>query len=316
MKISNGLKTSNGLNYLVTGGAGFIGSNLTERLVNEGHKVIVVDNLSTGDIKNLKAVKSKIEFIKSPVAQILKNKNIRKLDGVYHFGIPSSTPLYRENPRFVGEAINEFIDMLELAQREKCKLVYASSSSVYNGNPTPFKEDMPVFIKDLYTEARYVMERLSRLHYDWHKTQSVGIRFFSVYGPHEEAKKNFANLVTQFLWNAQKGEKAIVYGDGNQTRDFTYIKDIIEGCMLAMNSKKVEHDFFNIGAGCQFTINEMLKILEKAINKKIEIKYVPNPLPGYVYETWADTSKAEKTLGFKPKYPLEKGLKEIIEYYK
>ncbi len=304
------------MKYLVTGGAGFIGSNMAERLVGEGREVVVVDNLSTGSLKNLKAIKNKIKFIKSPVAKILKNKAIKNLDGIYHYGIPSSTPLYRENPYLVGEAINEFIDILELAKRENCKLVYASSSSVYNGNPTPFTEDMPVLVKDLYTEARYAMERLSHLYYDWHKTKSVGIRFFSVYGPHEEAKKNYANLVTQFLWNAQKGEEAIVYGDGNQTRDFTFVKDIVEGCALAMNNEKAEHNIFNIGAGCQFTINKMLEILEKNLNKKIKIKHVPNPLQGYVYETWADTSKAEKILGFKSKYALEDGLKEIIEYYK
>lgn len=304
------------MKYLVTGGAGFIGSNLTERLVKEGHKVIVVDNLSTGSLDNLETFRNKIDFIEAPVLEVLSKKQINDLAGIYHFGIPSSSPLYRQNPYLVGEAINEFIAVLELAKREKCKLVYASSSSLYNGNPTPFREDMPVLVKDLYTEARYAMERLSHLYYDWHKTQSTGIRFFSAYGPHEEAKKNFANLVTQFLWNAQRGEEAIVYGDGNQTRDFTYAKDIIEGCVLAMNNEKVEHDIFNIGAGRQFTINEMLKILERNLNKKIKIKYVPNPLQGYVYETWADTSKAKRILGFKPRYTLERGLKEIIEYYK
>ncbi len=308
-------KKNNKKRYLVTGGAGFIGSNLTERLVGEGHDVIVVDNLSTGSLKNLRAVKNKIKFIKSPVAKILKNKAIKNLDGIYHYGIPSATNPYRDNPYLVGGAINEFITILELAKREKCKIVYASSSSVYNGNPTPFVETMPVLVKDLYTEARHLMERLAKLYYDWHKVNVIGIRFFSVYGPHEEAKKQFANLVTQFLWAAQKGQKPVIYGDGNQTRDFTYVKDIIEGCVLAMNSK-VENDVFNIGAGIQYTINDMVKILERALDKKIECQHVPNPLIGYVYETWADTAKAQKVLGFKPQYPFEKGLKEIIEYYK
>ncbi|MDP3057642.1 MAG: NAD-dependent epimerase/dehydratase family protein [bacterium] len=302
------------MKYLVTGGAGFIGSNLIERLIAEGHDVIVVDNLSTGSLKNLEAVKNKIKFIKSSVANIFKNEDIKNLNGIYHYGIPSSTPLYRENPHLVGEAINEFNVILELAKRENCKFVYASSSSIYNGNPTPFTEDMPVHVKDLYTEARYAMERLAKLYFDWHGVRSIGIRFFSVYGPHEEAKKNFANLVTQFLWAAQKGEKPVIYGDGNQTRDFTFVKDIIEGCVLAMNSK-VENDIFNIGAGFQYTINDMVKILEKALGKKIECRYTPSPLQGYVYENWADTGKAEKVLGFKSQYPFEKGLKEIIEYY-
>lgn len=306
---------SNGLKYLVTGGAGFIGSNMVERLVGEGHNIIVLDNLSTGSLKNLKAVKKKIMFIKSPVANVLRNKAIHGLDGIYHYGIPSSTPLYRDNPYFVGEAINEFIAILELAKREKCKLVYASSSSVYNGNPTPFVETMPVLVTDLYTEARYEMERLAKLYHDWFKVNAIGIRFFSVYGPHEEAKKNFANLVTQFLWNAKEGKEVIVYGDGKQTRDFTYVKDIIQGCVLAMNSK-IENDIFNIGAGFQYTVGDMVKMLETALNKKIAIKYVSNPLRGYVYETWANTEKAQKILGFNPQYPFEKGIKEIVEYYK
>jgi len=302
------------MKYLVTGGAGFIGSNMTERLVAEGHNVIVLDNLSTGNLRNLKAVKNKIKFIKSPVADIFKYKNINNLNGIYHYGIPSSTPLYRENPRLVGEAINEFNTVLELAKKEKCKFVYASSSSIYNGNQTPFTEDMPVLVKDLYTEARYAMERLAKLYFDWHRVKSIGVRFFSVYGPHEEAKKNFANLVTQFLWAAKKGEKPVIYGDGTQTRDFTYVKDIIEGCILAMNSE-IENDIFNIGAGFQYTLNEMVKMLAKALDKDIKCKYVPNPIQGYVFETWADTKKAQKALGFKPQYPFEKGLKETIEYY-
>ncbi len=305
-------KKSNRFNYLVTGGAGFIGSNLTERLVSEGHKVIVVDNLSTGSLKNLKAAKNKIKFIKSTVAKILENKSVKNLDGIFHFGIPSSTMLYRKNPHLVGEAINEFIDMLELSKREKCKMVYASSSSVYNGNPTPFKENMPVFVTDFYTEARYEMERLADLYYGWHKVKSVGLRFFSVYGPHEEAKKEFANLITQFLWEVKKGKNPVIFGDGNQTRDFTYVQDIIEGCVLAMNSA-VEHDVFNIGAGEQITLNQMVKVLEKILGKKIECEYIDNPLRGYVYGTLSDTSKVEKILGFKPKYNLEKGIIETLK---
>jgi len=302
------------MKYLVTGGAGFIGSNMVERLVCEGHDVIVIDNLSTGSLENLRAVEKKIKFIKAPVNDVLKKEEISDLDGIYHYGIPSSTPLYREDPYLVGEAINGFIAILELAKREKCKLVYASSSSVYNGNPTPFVETMPVLVKDLYTEARHTMERLAKLYYDWYKVKAIGIRFFSVYGPHEESKKNYANLVTQFLWLAKKGEKPVIYGDGNQTRDFTYVKDIIEGCVLAMNSD-VEHDVFNIGAGFQYTINDMVKMLEDALDMEIECQYAPNPLQGYVYKTWANTGKAQEILGFKPQYPFEKGLKEIIEYY-
>ncbi len=309
------MKISNGLKYLVTGGAGFIGSNLVERLVKEGKDVLVVDNLSTGSLDNLGPFRNKIDFIEAPVLEVLSKKQIKDLAGIYHFGIPSSSPLYRQNPYLVGEAINEFIAVLELAKREKCKLVYASSSSLYNGNPTPYREDMPILVKDLYTEARYATERMVKLYHDWHKVESIGLRFFSAYGPHEEAKKNFANLVTQFLWAAKKGESPVIYGDGNQTRDFTYVKDIVEGAVLAMNST-IKHDIFNLGSGNHYTINEMVELLGKILGKKIKCEHVPNPLIGYVYETKADTSKAEKILGFKAKHTLEMGIREIIKYYK
>jgi len=309
------MKISSGSKYLVTGGAGFIGSNLVERLVADGHKVIVLDKLSSGSLDNLRNVKEKISFIKSPVQEVLGKKEIKDLAGIFHFGIPSSSPMYKQNPYLVGEAINEFISILELAKREKCKLVYASSSSLYNGNPTPYREDMPIFVKDLYTEARYATERMVKLYHDWYKVNSIGLRFFSAYGPHEEAKKNFANLITQFLWAVKKGENPVIYGDGNQTRDFTYVKDIVEGAALAMDSS-LEHDIFNLGSGDHYTLNEMVSVLGKSLGKKIKCNYVANNLLGYVYETEADTSKAEKILGFKAKYTLEMGIKEIIEYYK
>ncbi len=303
------------MRYLVTGGAGFIGSNLAERLVEEGHEVIVLDKLTTGSLDNLESVKSKIDFIKSPVLDVLAKKEINNLDGIFHFGIPSSSPMYRQNPYLVGETINEFIAILELAKREGCKLVYASSSSLYNGNPTPYREDMPILVKDLYTEARYATERLVQLYYNWHKVRSIGLRFFSAYGPHEEAKKKFANLVTQFLWALKRNAKPIIYGDGEQTRDFTYVKDIVEGAVLAMMSP-TKHGIFNLGSGNHYTLNEMVKILGKILGRDIKCEYTPNPLVGYVYATLADTSKAEKVLGFKARYTLEMGIKEIIEYYK
>ena len=161
------------MKYLITGGAGFIGSNMTEDLVKEGHEIVVVDNLSTGDLENLSAVKDKIKFIEAPSMVVLEMDELNNLDGIYHYGIPSTTKLYRDNRLLVGEAVNEFTKILELAKRENCKLIYASSSSVYNGNKPPFKEDMPVPIKDFYTEARYLMERMAKLYYDFYGVKSI-----------------------------------------------------------------------------------------------------------------------------------------------
>ena len=299
------------MKYLVTGGAGFIGSNMTENLVNEGHEVIVVDNLSTGNLKNLSAVKDKIKFIEAPSMDVLELDDLNNLDGIYHYGIPSTTKLYRDNRLLVGEAVNEFTKILELAKRENCKLVYASSSSVYNSNTPPFHEEMPVLIKDFYTEARYLMERMAKLYYDFYEVKSIGFRFFSVYGPREEAKKTFANLVSQFMWDLKAGRQPLLYGDGSQTRDFTFVDDINNGFRLGMKSD-LDYDVFNLGTGSCYSLNELVDILNEALNVDIKPVYQENPLQNYVQETLADTSKAKEKLGFEAKIILREGIKKIV----
>lgn len=299
------------MKYLIAGGAGFIGSNLVEDLVRDGHDAVVIDNLSTGSLNNLSEVKNKIKFIEAPCSKVFEIEEIKNLDGIYHYGIPSTTQLYRDNHLLVGEAVNEFIKILELAKRENCKVVYASSSSVYNGNTPPFTENMPVLIKDFYTEARYLMERLAKLYYDFYGVKSVGFRFFSVYGPHEEAKKTFANLVSQFLWDIKEGKQPLIYGDGTQTRDFTYVGDINNGFRLGMDSK-IECDIFNLGTGKCYSLNKLVDILDEILGAGIKPVYKKNSLKNYVYETLADTSKAEKKLGFKAEISLQEGIRKLL----
>jgi UDP-glucose 4-epimerase len=299
------------MKILITGGAGFIGSNLVHNLVEEGHQVVIVDNLSTGDIKNLSAVKDKIKFIEAPCMDVLELDGLENLDGIYHYGIPSTTELYRDNRLLVGEAVNEFTKILELAKRENCKLIYASSSSVYNSNKPPFHEEMEVLIKDFYTEARYLMERMAKLYYDFYGVKSIGFRFFSVYGPREEAKKTFANLVSQFLWDMKAKKSPLLYGDGSQTRDFTFVDDINNGFKLGMKSD-LEHDVFNLGTGSCYSLNKLVDILNKILGADIKPAYQENPLKNYVQETLADTSKAKEKLGFEARTGLEEGIRKIV----
>lgn len=299
------------MKYLITGGAGFIGSNLVHDLAQKGDEVIVVDNLSTGSLENISDVLDKIKFIKASYAEVLKFKELKGLDGIYHYGVPSTTQLYRDNRSLVGQAVNDFIEVLELAKRENCKVIYASSSSVYNGNKPPLKEDMPVLIKDFYTEARYSMERVAKLYNDFYGVKSIGFRFFSVYGPREEAKKNFANLISQFMWDMKKGKSPLIYGDGTQTRDFTYVDDINSGFKLGMNSD-IDCDIFNLGTGKCYNLNRLVEILNEILNTNIKPVYEKNPLINYVQETLADTSKAKEKLGFEAEISLEEGIKKIV----
>lgn len=299
------------MKILVTGGAGFIGSNLVHDLAKEGQEVVVIDNLSTGSVENVSDIMGEIKFIKASCAEALKIEELKDLDGIYHYGIPSTTQLYRDDRSLVGRSISEFIEILELAKREDCKVVYASSSSVYNGNNPPFREDMAVHIKDFYTEARYLMERIAKLYNDFYGVRSVGFRFFSVYGPREEAKKNFANLVSQFIWDMKKGKPPLIYGDGTQTRDFTYVDDINCGFKLGMKNE-INSDVFNLGTGKRYSLNELVDILNEALDTDIKPVYKENPIQNYVQETLADISKARERFGFEPKIHLEEGIRKII----
>jgi UDP-glucose 4-epimerase len=164
---------------------------------------------------------------------------------------------------------------------------------------------------DFYTEARYAMERLAMLYYQLYGVESIGLRFFSVYGPKEECKKNYANLVSQFIWAMNKNEQPVIFGDGSQKRDFIYVRDVVHACLLSMTSK-TECDVFNVGTGRCYTLNELVDLLNRLLNISIEPKYVENPIKNYVQNTLADTTKANEELGFVAEYTLEEGIKEIL----
>jgi len=295
------------LDVLVTGGCGFIGSNLVERLVKEGHSVTVFDNLSTGNLRNIEGLDAR--FLNEPYIKL--TDLAPHMDVIFHIGMPSSSPMYKRNPNLVGEAINDAIDILEYAKKQGCKVVYASSSNIYNGNKVPYREDMPIYVTDYYTECRYAIERLARLYSVLHGVRSVGLRFFSVYGPKEQYKGGYANVVSQFLWSLQKDEAPVIYGDGSQTRDFTHVSDVVDGLILAWK-KEFGCEIFNVGTGKSYSFNQVVEIINRLLGKNVEPVYKPNPIRNYVQDTLADTNKAEEILGFKAKTALEEGLRALV----
>jgi UDP-glucose 4-epimerase len=298
------------MRILVTGALGFIGSNIVEQLVREGHEVVALDNQHTGNEQNIQEVKEKVTLVEGNAGDI---KNMEeKFDVIFHQGIYSSSPMYQENPHLVSSVIEDWISILEYAKKNKTKVVWASTSSVYSSQEPPHHEDMEVKITGFYSEARYAMERLSKLYSN--DVSVIGLRYFSVYGPHEKSKGKYANLISQFLWALQKDETPVVYGDGSQTRDFTYVDDVVAANALAMK-RDLKFGIFNVGTGKSITINEMIDLLNKKLGKDIKPKYIENPITNYVQHTLADTTKAEKELGFKAKISLEQGIDKLIEYY-
>ena len=293
---------------IVTGGAGFIGSNLVEDLCAD-NKVFVIDNLHTGSKENLsEAMKSgNVTFIEGDSKSI--GKHMLDADLIFHLGMPSASPMYRKNPNLVNEVVEGMINVLELAKEKKCDLVYVSTSSIYNGIKPPHKEDIIPKVTDYYTEARLAGERMAELYNNLYGINVASMRFFSVYGRHEEAKAGYANLISQFLWAMKKGENPEIYGDGEQRRDFIYAGDVVHALKNASATKGFE--IFNVGTGVNYSLNELVEILNEELETEIKPKYVKMPVSNYVMETKADITKAEKKLGFKAKVTLKEGIKLI-----
>ncbi|MHC1686752.1 MAG: NAD-dependent epimerase/dehydratase family protein [Methanothrix sp.] len=300
------------MSTLVTGGAGFIGSNLVEELLAAGEDVVVLDNMHTGSPGNLDGLKGSLKVIRASCND-LPGMDLCP-ERIYHLGIPSSSPMYKKNPYLVGEALNGFTAVFELARKSGARVVYASSSSLYNGLQPPHREDMTIQVADYYTEARLAMERMAELYRILFDVNSAGMRFFSVYGPKEEAKKQYANMVSQFLWEMREGKTPLIFGDGSQTRDFTYVKDVVRALRLAMKSDY--HGILNVGTGKAYSFNDVIEILNKDMGLAVRPKHIENPIKNYVPHTLSDTAKAENVLGFKARYSLVDGVKELLRIYK
>ena len=297
-----------GKRVLVTGGAGFIGSNLVEALYKD-NEVVVLDNLHTGKRSNLEnAIKGGVKFVEGDA------KNIKSIKGdfdfVFHLGIYSASPMYRDNPNLVGEVVQGITEVLEYCKEANVPLVFASTSSIYNGIAPPHKENVIPGVTDYYTEARIACERMSELYFKLHNVKVAAMRFFSVYGYNDIGKGKFANLVTQFMDSLLKGEQPIVYGDGEQKRDFVFVSDVVNALLRASTIKGF--GIYNVGTGKNYSLNEAISKLQTITGKKIAPKYIKMPVKNYVMTTLADTTKSKKEIGFDAKVGLDEGIRLLF----
>jgi len=304
------------MKVLVTGGAGFIGSNITEMLVREGFEVVIFDNFSLGSMDNLKAVKSDITVIRGDVEdQDAVRKATKGCDFVLHQAAASSSPMFQKNlKKCYSVNVLGTINVLEAARDAGVKRVaLASTSSIYGNNKPPHKEDMFAIPPNFYAASKMSKEHLAYLFSQDYGLDTVVFRYLSIYGPHEKSKGNFANLVSQFLWTMQDGKEPVVYGDGKQTRDFVYVRDVARANLVGMLYKKpLCGNVFNVGTGRAYSLNELVAIINKLLGKKIKIKYIPNEVKNYINFQQDDTTKIKKVLGFETKYDLEAGIKEMV----
>ena len=292
---------------LITGGAGFIGSNLVDELIGKDHDVLVIDNLSTGKKENLNP---KAKFFNLDLRDFEKIKPIFEgVDFVFHLAALPRVPLSVAKPRETNEMnVTATLNTLVAAKDAKVKrFIYSSSSSVYGiGNDLPLKETMETFPISPYALQKYVGELYCKIFSsDLYNLPTISLRYFNVYGPRQPEEGSYVPVIGLFLAQKKKGLSLTITEDGEQTRDFTHVSDVVNANILAMESDKVgKGEAINIGAGKNCTVN---KIAELAGG---ETKYIP-ARPGDIRDTLADISLAKELLGWEPKTTLEQGINQL-----
>lgn len=299
---------------VVTGGAGFIGSHLAEELARKGHQVIILDDLSTGKIQNIELFlrKGVAEFIEGSIIDLsLLERIFKGVDYVFHLAAIPSVPRSVENPLPSHEAnITGTLNVL-LAARDNGvkKAIYASSSSVYGQTPTlPRKENMPPNPQSPYAVTKTAAEYYCRVFHQIYGLPTVCLRYFNVYGPRQDPFSQYAAVIPRFITRISQGRPPIIFGDGEQTRDFTFIKDAVEANILAAESDAT--GIFNVGRGERISINQLAELTAKLMDHNNEPIH-EEPRPGDVRHSLADVSRF-RAFGYEARYSLEEGLRETI----
>jgi len=308
--------------FLVTGGAGFIGSHMCERLVNEGNAVICFDNLSSGNLKNIANLKKYQNFVfvkgdankLEDIGPIFKHY---KIDGIFHYAAVVGVKRTLENPLMVLDDVDGIRNILELSLRNgKPKIVFSSSSEVY-GEPKelPEKEDGSINPKLPYAAVKLMGEMFMEAYWKKYGLKTCALRFFNVYGPRQESS-DYGFVVGIFIQQVLDGKSPVVFGDGSQTRDFVFVKDNIEACVRAMESDKSNGQVINIGTGRPLTIYDLANMVINCSNKKGKLK--PKLVKTQridVKHRFPEVGKMIKLLNFHPKTSLEEGIRETIVSY-
>ena len=299
--------------FLVTGGAGFIGSNLVKRLVNDRlGEVRVIDNLSAGKRENLAEVINRIDFQPGDVRDRgFVEEQVRGIDVVFHHAALASVDQSISDPITANESnIDGTLNIL-LAARDHGvrRIVYASSAALYGDSPElPKHEDMPIDPLSPYALSKYAGERYCQLFYDLFGVETVCLRYFNVFGPNQDAGSQYAAAIPRFISAILKGKAITIYGDGEQTRDFAFIENIVSANLLAASSKNGVGEVFNIACGERISINQLAKYLMEALGRSVPVVHEA-PRAGEVKHSLADISKAVKQLGYEPSVDVLEGLR-------
>lgn len=305
---------------LVTGGAGFIGSNIASALVSNGARVRVIDDLSTGYPENLTEIGGDVDFVKASVAdETALRRALEDVELVFHEAAIPSVPRSIENPRQTHIASVDSTFSLLLASREKKvrRLVYAASSSAYGDQPTlPKREDMLPDPLSPYAVAKLVGEYYCQVFTRVYQLETISLRYFNVFGPRQDPSSQYSGVISRFISAVLKDQRPVIYGDGEHSRDFTYIDNVIDANLKAAETNKGIGSVINVANGQRITLNQLLQEIKDLTGKgQVNADY-QEPRAGDVVHSLADISLAREFLDFKPKIGLREGLELTIDWWK
>ena len=302
--------------YLVTGGAGFIGSHLSTELVRRGHRVRVVDSLITGKKRNLEHL-PQVEFVQGDLADAgVAERVVQGIDYVLHQAAIPSVPRSVKDPLTSNRAnIDASLNILVAARDAGVKrLVYAGSSSAYGDTPTlPKREDMPTNPLSPYALQKLVAEQYCQLFTRLYGFETVTIRYFNVFGPRQDPGSPYSGVISLFSTALLEGRQPTIYGDGEQTRDFTYVANVVDGVLRACEAPKASGEVINVATAGRISLNELLRTMNTIVGSDIKAIYGP-ARAGDVRDSQADIEKARRLLGFTPIVSFEEGLRRTVEW--
>ena len=299
------------MKYVITGGAGFIGSHLVKFLVNEGHTVEVIDNLHKGNENNIEKNFDKVNFHSIDIRDEKKIQEIFKIsDGVFHHAALTSAPESFKIPEeYFDVNVNGTKKIFEIAKKENLKVVYASSSSIYgNVNKIPIKENFQKNPINPYGKTKLEKEHLAQK-FSMNGLEVIGLRYFNVYGKGQSG--DYAGVITKFFENIKQKKQLKINGDGNQVRDFIHVEDVVKANLIAMKSE-IKNGFFNVGTGIGTSINNLAQMIINISKYEMEPIHVP-PLNGDVNLSQADTNLIFSLLNWSAEIEVEDGLKKLIK---
>ncbi len=306
------------MRFLVTGGAGFIGSNITARLVEKGYSVRVIDNFATGQRSNLEPFLKDIELIEGDIRDFWTvAKATKGIDYILHQAALPSVPRSIDNPLTTTEVnINGTLNILEAARFNGVRrIVYASSSSVYGDSPVmPKSEEMKPMPKSPYAITKLAGEEYCMNFHQLYGLETVALRYFNVFGPRQNPFSQYSAVIPKFIDLLKNGAAPTIHGDGETSRDFTFIENVVSANILACEKKAAAGNVINIACNKAFTLNELVEKLNSILGTDIQPKYGP-PKMGDVKHSLADISKAHQVLGYKPEIDFDKGLEKTAEWF-